>query len=566
MLSVSQLNFKYRHSSRPALDGISFTVQPGEVVGIVGPNGAGKTTLCLTLNGLIPHAIRGRMTGTVKVDDIATATAQIHDLARKVGIVLQNPEAQLFGESVEEEIAFGPENLALPPAEIEIRIEHSLALVGMTRFRDRFPFHLSGGQKQRVAIAIALAMEPPILVMDEPTSELDPQGKSEVLRTIRRLNQEHRRTVVLASHETDELIQIADRIIVLSADGTMIADGKPAEVLGDDKALTLGVRQPQLFTLWNQLGPGFGAPPLDAAQAVQQLMGSIGARAVPKKENNAAKAPVQISCRNLVHEYTSGVKVLDGVNVDIRRGEFVAIMGQNGSGKTTLTKHFNCLLRPTSGSVTVEGKDTGGLSTAELARTVGYAFQNPDHQIFSQTVGEEFAFGLRNIGVPEQEIGLRTAEALGATRLDVGPQDYPHFLGKGERQKLALATILAMRPEILIVDEPTTGQDWQSAVDTMETLRALNIAGRTIIIVTHDTRVVAEYARRAIVMADGRIIADGSPSDIFYDREAMKRAALRPPPIVELAALMTPSGAPASGILTVDEFTDCLHLARRVAS
>jgi energy-coupling factor transporter ATP-binding protein EcfA2 len=501
------------------------------------------------------------MTGEVIVDGLNTRSTPMHVLARRIGIVLQNPEAQFFGETVEEELAFGPENLGLPVAEIERRIAGSLARVGMSGLEQRYPFHLSGGQKQRVAIAVALAMEPDMLVMDEPTSELDPNGKAEVLQTIRRLNREHGRTVVLITHETDELVQIADRIVLLSAEGRMLAVGTPAEVLGGDDPERHGVRQPQLFALWRALDRAdIATPPVTVEDAAARLRSAFHPAPPAASASSVPRGAPLISCRGLSHVFPTGVRALAAIDLDIASGEFVAIMGQNGSGKTTLTKHFNGLLRATRGSVIVAGRDVANETTASMARLIGYAFQNPDHQLFAQTVAAEFAFGLRNIGVPDAEILARTREVLARSELDVAPDAYPHFLGKGERQKLALATILAMRPDILIIDEPTTGQDWRSAASTMDTLRQLNREGRTVIIVTHDTRLAAEYAARVVVMAKGAIVADGPPADIFYDRVAMAAGSLLPPPIVALASALAPADS-RPGVLTVDAFRASLGAA-----
>lgn len=551
MLTLDAVSFRYRHADSPALRDIGLHIAAGEVVGIVGPNGAGKTTLCLTLNGLIPHAVRGSLTGRVTVCGVDTATVPVHELARRVGVVLQNPEAQFFGESVEEELAFGPENLCLPTEEIERRVVASLATVGVAALRDRFPFHLSGGQKQRVAIATALAMQPQVLVLDEPTSELDPRGKEEVLAAIGSLRRELGQTVMIVSHETDELVHIVDRVVALSEDGRLVADGSPAEVLSGPLVSLLGLRQPQLFELWQDRP---GPPPLTVEQAAARMRGGLRVGAVPPRTMPiAADAPVVIECRDLRYAYANGVEALRGIDLRIRRGEFVALMGPNGSGKTTLSKHLNGLLRPRSGQVTVAGLDAAKTGTAEMARRVGYAFQNPDHQLFAGSVAEEFAFGLRNIGVPDSEIRERTDTALAQAGLRLAPDAYPHFLGKGQRQRLALASILAMRPEILVIDEPTTGQDWRNAKATMRTLEALNRDGLTIVFVTHDARLVAEHAQRVVVMAEGSIIADGDPSDVFHDRAVMQRASIRPPPIMQLAAALHKDPA-RLGVRTVADF------------
>jgi energy-coupling factor transporter ATP-binding protein EcfA2 len=389
--------------------------------------------------------------------------------------------------------------------------------------------------------------------MDEPTSELDPVGKAEVLEAIDDLHRQRGWTVLITSHETDELIRIAGRVIALSADGRIVADGTAQEVLGGDIPAELGVRQPQLFELWRGRG---GIAPIDVATAASLLRGSFfPARPAPARA--APSGDVVIACRALRYAYPSGVEALRGIDLTVRAGEFVAIMGRNGSGKTTLSKHLNGLLRPSAGSVTVGGREPAKTGTAAMARDVGYAFQNPDHQLFAQTVGDELAFGLRNIGVPESEIGARTTEALARAGLDLAPETYPHFLGKGERQRLALASILAMRPSILVIDEPTTGLDWRNAVATMRMLEALNRDGMTIVFVTHDSRLVAEHAHRVVVMAEGEIVADGDPGEIFHDRAVMARAAIRPPVIMELAAALSDDAA-RLGVRTVADLRRCL--------
>jgi energy-coupling factor transporter ATP-binding protein EcfA2 len=552
-LRLEDVSFTYDDGARPAISGITVEVEPGEIVGVVGPNGAGKTTFCLALNGLVPQAAGGELAGAVLVYGVDTRTVPVRDLSTRVGTVLQSPEAQFFGESVEEEVAFGPENLRMPAAEIDQRVEHALATVGMAGTRDRFPFRLSGGQQQRVAIAMALAPDPMLLVLDEPTSELDPLGKEEVFQTIRRLRKDSGRTVVVATHETDELVQVADRIIVLGDDGTVRHCGGSRDALSGAITAQTGVREPELFELWRTLPRG-DEPPLTVAEAAERLP-RLAVRP-PARERPEPGAPI-ITCAGLRHTYGDGQEALRGVDLSIGAGEMIAVMGRNGSGKTTLTKHLNGLLRPTAGTVTVDGTDTAAASVAQLAQTVGYMFQNPDHQLFARTVAEEFAFGLRNIGVPDGDIGPRTREALDLVELDVPLDHYPHFLGKGERQKLALATVLAMRPRILVVDEPTTGQDARSAAATMRTLQELNRRGHTILFVTHDSRVVAEYAQRVLVMADGELITDGPPETVLYDTDVMARAAIKPPPVVRLARLLA-DGDAGPDVLTIGDLVHCL--------
>lgn len=550
MVTLEDVSFQYRHGTQPALTGVNLRIEAGEAIGIVGPNGCGKTTLCLTMNGLIPHAVRGSLTGHVGINDKDTRTTPVHALAQHVGIVLQNPESQFFGESVEEELAFGPENLCLPVEEIERRVSESLSLVGLQGLRDRFPYHLSGGQKQRVAIATALAMQPSLLVMDEPTSELDPRGKEEVLEAVGRLHRELGQSVVIVSHETDELVRLVDRVVALSHEGRVVADGSPSEVFRPDIVEPLGLRLPQLFELWAERPE---APPLTVDEAAQRLKGDLREGSIPPGPSLSNDAPKVIECVGLSYEYANGVKALRDVDFSVRRGEFVAIMGSNGSGKTTLTKHLNGLLRPCAGRIVVLGKEPVSVGTAEMAKRVGYAFQNPDHQLFAESVAAEFAFGLRNLGLDPDEIRARSDAALSQAGLRLAPDTYPHFLGKGERQRLALASILAMKPEILVIDEPTTGLDWQNARATLRALDALNREGLTVVFVTHDSRLVAEHAQRVVVMSEGAVVADGAPAAVFHDQDVMRRAAIRPPPIMQLVARLIDHPA-RFGIRSVGDF------------
>ena len=558
VIAVRALGFQYRHGTAPALDEVTLLVPRAQVVGVVGANGSGKTTLCLALNGLVPRATQGTMTGSVVTGGLDTRHAALHELAVEIGMVLQNPEAQFFTESVEDEVAFGPENLCLPEADIEARVRSSLGAVGMEAERARAPLELSGGQKQRVAIAAALATAPPILVMDEPTSELDPQAKSEVMAIIADLRARHGMTVVVTSHETDELVRVADRIVVLSDEGRIVADGDPVQVLGGDVEAR-GLRQPQLFSLWRALPDLPGPPPRSVPEAARRLRGAF--RPLPPPAATAPRGEIVLECRNLSYVYPNGTAALAGIDLEIRRGEFVALMGRNGCGKSTLSRHFIGLLRPSAGTVAVCGRDSAGMEVADLARLVGYVFQNPDHQLFAPTVAEEFAFGLGHLGVPPAEMDGRREEALALVGLDVAPGDVPHFLGRGDRQKLAIATILAMRPQILVIDEPTTGQDWRSASGLLRALKALNQGGLTILVVTHDSRLVAEWSDRVLVVSDGRIIGDGTPRELLYQIDILERAAIRPPPVVELVQAIQ-AGRAAPGILTVEEFARCFEPER----
>lgn len=536
-LKLTDLQFTYRGAAAPALDGVNLSVDAGEFVVVVGPSGAGKSTLCYTLNGLVPQFLPGRLVGGVEVLGRPVRGQKVSTLASQVGLVFQDFESQLFSTNVELEVAFAPENFGVDHAEMVRRVRDCLITAQLTGLEGREPATLSGGQKQRLAIASVLSMEPPILVMDEPTTDLDPLGKEGVFTVARRL-QQRGLTLVIAEHETEEAAA-ADRVVVLHQ-GRVAAAGTPREVLTRaDWLEELGVQPLGAAQLTARLGL---PPALTVDEAVATLRGAgyrvdPGALAELRAADQQAAAggePV-IEVRGLEHRYPNGVLALRNVNLTIGRGEFVALVGQNGSGKTTLAKHCNGLLAPTAGEVRVGGASAAGQSVGQLGRTVGYVFQNPDHQIFAETVFEEVAFGPRNHGLPAPEVRARVEEALAAVGLSGREHEDPFALTKGERQRVAVAAILATRPQVIILDEPTTGLDYREQRQMMELVRRLNAAGHTIICVTHTMWVVAEYARRVVVMQDGAVRMDGLTRDVLAREQALAAASLKPPQLVRIA-------------------------------
>jgi len=531
-ISVEDLTFTYRGNEEPAIADIRLQLEDGEFVVLMGHGGAGKSTLCYCFNGLIPKFFKGEYKGRVLVKGREVAEARVPDMARIVGLVFQDFEAQLFSTNVELEVAFGPENYGLPREEIRRRVEEYLSFVRLQGLRHREPASLSGGQKQRLAIASVLALEPDILVMDEPTTDLDPLGREEVLSVADDLARQ-KRTLLVVDHEP-ETAEKADRVFLMK-EGRLKAQGPAREILSQVSLLRdCGVRPPQVAELFQRLG--WPEAPVTVEEALYLLRKEKGINRLPVPgESRPPSGPVILETRGLSFVYPEGnVEALRDVNLQVRAGEFLAIIGQNGSGKTTLVKHFNGLLRPTQGQVLVEGKDTRRLSPGDLAFSVGYVFQNPDHQIFAPTVWEEVAFGPRNFGMPEDEVARRVAEALRAVHLEGYEERDPFALTKGERQRVAVASVLAMRPKVIILDEPTTGLDYPQQQSMMAMLEELNRAGHTVIIVTHSMWVVTRYAARTVVMQDGRIILDGSTRQVFAQEEELASTALRPPPIVRL--------------------------------
>ncbi len=540
-ISIQDLSFTYAETTRPALQHVNGEVEEGTFVVIMGHEGAGKSTLCYSLNALVPRFFRGEYAGRVVVHDVEVARARVAEMSRRVGLVLQDFEAQLFSTSVELEVAFGPENMRLPRDEIERRIDRYLRFVGLAEMRRREPASLSGGQKQRLAIASVLALEPPIVVMDEPTTDLDPVGREEVLSVSDLLRQE-RRTLVVVDQDPDTAVD-ADQVWLMR-EGEVVAQGPPRQVLTDLALLeSCGVQPPPTVALFQALGwPG---QPLTVEEAIalirQHHLAQPRSLQSPTTQTNGR--PVILELRDVDYIYpTRAVEALSGVNLQIREGEFLALVGQNGSGKTTLAKHLNGLLKPTRGEVLFRGRPLQEIRRTEMARHVGYVFQNPDHQIFSNTVREEVGFSLRMAGMDAKTIEERVAEALAVVGLSGYEDEVPFTLTKGERQRVAVASVLAAQPQVIILDEPTTGLDYRHQRSMMEMLRDLHRRGHTVIIITHSMWVAAEYAERVVVMKDGQILLDAPTRAAFAQEPILAEASLRPPPLLRLGNWLGTSG------------------------
>jgi len=550
-ISIEDLTFAYRGQESPALQNVDGGLEAGSLVVILGHGGAGKSTLCLSLNGIVPHFFRGRYRGRVTVKGLEVARHKVPEIARLVGLVLQDFEPQLFSTNVELEMAFGPENLGLPRQEIESRIRRYLPFLGLENFRRREPASLSGGQKQRLAISSVLTMEPEVLVMDEPTTDLDPQGRVEVQAICRRL-QDQGRTLLMIDCEP-ETAENADQVWLMR-EGRIVARGAPQEILPDISALeACGIKVPRLVELFNRMGwPG---NPLTAGEAMdwikKQGLARIRKFRLPDPPSAGSKGASLLKVEDLSYLYpTHRIEALRGINLEIQEGEFVAFIGQNGSGKTTLAKHFNGLLKPTSGWVLLRGKATTEYTPREISRLVGYVFQNPDHQIFCNTVYDEVAFGLKMLGESPSLIEKHVSHALETVGLTGYEKKVPFALGKGERQRVAVASVLALQPEVLVLDEPTTGLDNRHQHSLMEMLKNLHRRGHTIIIITHSMELVAEYAERAVVMKGGSVLVDGPTRAVFAQEDRLKQASLYPSPLVQVSNWLGTRG------LTVEQLAE----------
>ena len=543
IIKTENLTYTYPIGEKPAFSNVSITINKGEFVLLTGPSGCGKTTLCRCFNGLIPHFYNGTLEGKITVAGMDVTEHPIHEFAQHVGLVFQNPENQLFALSVEKDVAFALENLGLPREEIRRRVDWALEVTGITDLKDRAPYELSGGQQQRVAIASVLAMKPDVIVLDEPTSFLDPLSAKKIFDVIGGLNRGLGITIILVEHRLDLAARYADRIIVMD-EGKIILDGKPREVFSSEEARLVGVgipRATRLYQVLKGMGLDLGGVPITSEEASKMVREALTRRAPSKNPLGRREAGTQvlpagkagsknvIEVEDVYYTYPNGVEALRGVSLRVREGEFVAIMGQNGAGKTTLVKHFNGLLKPTRGRVLIDGVETRGVSVARLARKVGFVFQNPDHQLFCETVEKEVAFALKNFGFDEETTRKRVDWALNILDLTEYRDVSPFMLSGGERKRVALASVLAWDPEVLILDEPTIGQDYRQKERLMNFIMQLNAQGKTVIIVTHDVEFVAECKPRVILMAEGRILADGDPHKVLTDLNLLERASLTPP-------------------------------------
>ncbi len=564
-IQLDDLHFSYPAAladGRPVevLRGLSLRVPAGQALAVMGATSSGKTTLALILAGLAPEMTGGTLAGRVWVGGLDAAATPPAQLSHAVGLVFQEPERQLFNMTVAEEVAFGLEGHGMPAPQIGERVAWALASVGLTGLEQRAPWQLSGGQQKRLAIASILAMQPPVLVLDEPMAGLDPAGRREVAAMLADLKQSTGATVIVLEKDAEFAARWAERVVVL-AQGQAALDGAPAEVFRRvDRLHGLGVAAPQLAELAALLrAAGEPAAFITAHEAAAWAEARMDAAGPPPRWAESSPAqpppaagPLAVEVRTVSFAYPGGAAALDGMSLAAPRGQFIAIVGPNGGGKSTLARHLNGLLRPQGGAVLLNGRPTAGRPVGELAREVGYVFQNPDHQIFAATVRDEVAYGLRNLGLAGAELAQRVTEALAAFDLAELAETPPAVLGYGLRRLVAVASVWAMQPPIWLLDEPTTGLDAHFTRLLMDRLHRLHAAGHTILFITHDLKLAAE-AQRIVGISQGRIVIDGPPQQVIADDGALAAIGLRPPPIARLSARLAPRGFPHP-MLSVEQF------------
>lgn len=544
-IEFNDVSFRYSGADKTALKNINLKIKPGEIVLLTGPAGSGKTTLCSCVNGLAPHYHEGELSGQVLVRGRDTKNSHIGGLAALVGMVFQDPESQLVTSTVVDEVAFGPENLGTPRDEIIERVSAALTATRLAGYEEREPHFLSGGEQQACAIASIHSMHPEIYVMDEPLSNLDPVGRVQVLQVLVDVAKRRGKTLLIVEHALEEVLPLVDRVVILYQ-GQILRDGSVRDAMegGDIPNVFTRpaiVRLADTFKLDRMI---FTSEKFYRELSARKPLPVIDISDQPDPRGKTGASPV-ITLKDVHFSYPNQQRALKGINLTIYEGEMLAILGRNGSGKTTIARHIIGLLQPDRGSVRVLGKDVSQTPTHILAQEVGYCFQNPNHQIVSFNVRDEMLFGLKAHQIDPSEHEDRIRRALELVDL-IGEIDSDIFsLGKGQKQRLALASVLTLNPKILIIDEPTTGQDPQMTREIFEILNNLNKLGVTIVIITHRIDHAAAYAQRAIVINKGEVAFDGPVLRLITKPDILDENSLTLPDVTKLALQLRPHGIPA---------------------
>lgn len=508
MIEIQDLTYSFPKSSSPALKGLSWKVKESEFILLAGTSGSGKSTLLRVINGLVPHFSGGSIQGSVRVNGINTLASNPSVLSRLVGFVGQDPESQTVLDTVEDEIAFALENAAIPAAEMRIRVEETLDLVNLTPLRSRPVTKLSGGERQRLAIACALSLRPSIMVLDEPTSQLDPQSAEDVLRALVRLNEDLGLTIILAEHRLERILRYVDRITYLEG-GEIKIDAPVREAL---KTLPI---VPPLIDLARTLQ--WYPLPVN----IREAKSFVGALVFPADETPQLKTPTSIPRENdrPVLLQVEGVKfsyngqeTLNNVNLTLRSGEVVALIGRNGAGKSTLLKCIVGLNKPKAGTIAVNGRSVIGRDVADVCREIAYLPQYPDDLLFAESVTEELRETTRNHGLTAESDIIQLITQLGLEGLG---NRYPRDLSVGQRQRVALGAVTVTRPRVMLFDEPTRGLDARSKAALVEIWRGWLEEGAGILLVTHDVELVAQLAARTVVLSQGEVIAAGDTRGVL---------------------------------------------------
>lgn len=560
-----------------ALKDIDLSVEEGTFVGLIGPSGAGKSTLASAITGAIPHHYRGRLFGSTLVAGLDTCEAPLTDIAKVVGSVLQDIDAQMVASVVEDELLFGLENFGIDHREIEGRIASALDAVGIADLRHREIATLSGGQKQKVAIAAILAMTPRVIVMDEPTSALDPASARDVFEVLRRAKELTGMTVILIEQTVALLAEYCDRVVVIDQ-GRIALDGTPTDVFSHGETLrAIGVDTPRTVRISNSLAEAGLAPndsPALTLDGAESLVAGILAPGLSKSSpivpcalgdgpgarNTVDERPIIVDVAGAAYSYGTGQAGIEGINLTVRAGEILAVVGQNGAGKTTFTKLLNGLIKPSAGVVRIAGLDTRTTPVSVLASHAATLFQNPDRQLCRNTVVEEISFGLELQGAPADAARER-ARRVAAT-FGLPENASPFNLSRGQRQMVALASVVALEPELIILDEPTSGLDYRECMTVMETVRQRALDGAAVVMVCHDMEVVSDFADTLAVMTEGRLIEVGPSREVFANDALLAHARIAAPCVPALGKRLAARFHPSFAHIT--EVADLVALVKEL--
>ncbi|WP_050905036.1 ABC transporter ATP-binding protein [Vibrio campbellii] len=539
-IEFSNFSFRYESLDKPTLKNINLRIEKGEKIVIIGPSGSGKSTLGQCLNGLIPHAIKGETSGKLTINGQDTAPFDMHQFTEQVGTVLQDTDSQFVGLSIGEDIAFALENQLMSNIDMYPLVKATAKMVDLEQILDRSPHDLSGGQKQRVSLAGILVDDVDILLFDEPLAALDPKTGKKTIEIIDELHRETGKTIIIIEHRLEDVLhRSVDRIILMES-GEIIADTTPDEILASPLLEEYGIREPLYLSALKEAGcaiEGDAKPSSLSTLPLAQYQTAISTWFEASKATNVEKqAETLLAVRNLTYSYDGEKNALEDVSFDVKRGEFISVLGKNGSGKSTITKLVMGVIEPDQGSMMLNGQDLNELTIFERSQKVGVVMQNPNHMISHHMIFDEVAFGLRNRGVEENQIEAKVLEVLELC----GLSKYRHWpieaLSYGQKKRVTIASILALEPELLILDEPTAGQDYRNYTSMLSFIEKLNRElGITVMIISHDMHLVLEYTTRSIVIADSKLIADAPMTEVFSSPALLDQANLATTSLYELA-------------------------------
>ena len=540
IISFQNFSFQYRAQKRPTLTGINLDIYPGERVLIAGPSGSGKSTLAGCINGLNPFSNPGECTGMLTVDGVDAPHSSIFELSAHVGTVLQDPDGQFIGLTVGEDIAFALENSCMPQDEMKAITRHAAELVGIENHLGYAPHELSGGQKQRVSLAGVMVDQVKILLFDEPLANLDPATGKQAIELIDEIQQKTDTTVLIIEHRLEDVLwRSVDRIVLVN-EGTILADLRPDELLATQLLTENGIREPLYLTALRYAGVEI-TPEKQPSHVDKLVLDDADTAAVqrwftarPQPKQTAAPEPL-LEVKDLSFGYQKGQPTLKHVSFSIGKGEMVSIVGRNGAGKSTLSKLICGFETPDEGEIFLNGKSLANENIRHRAQHIGYVMQNPNQMISKTMIFDEVALGLQRSGLTEAQIREKVEQTLKVCGLYPFRNWPVSALSFGQKKRVTIASVLVLDPELILLDEPTAGQDFRHYTDIMEFLRGLNAQGVTVVMITHDMHLMLEYTKRALVFCDGELIADRSAAAVLCDPALIERAALKETSLYTLA-------------------------------